>query len=380
MTARDHRDDSRPAPHRDPRPVPDLAFFRRLLDLPEDATPYEVVTGAGRVSQAFRALVMTAAAREGVIGTGSADELRRRAERTAFYARVQRRCEPLGARPLKGLSLAAWYPDDLPRPMNDLDLVVPDTAALWRVVTTLVAEYAPREMDLTVLDGEARHLVVALSWPGADPLLDYETRVEILTCALTGDQGAVPLRPRLPHNPLAAGLLAVAEERFQRPFNGKDVVDVMMALASGHERELPLLARTADEYHLAPELSELLELFAGTVPDAGRPPSGFGTLLTALAEASARELRRREEWRRGRGTADAPDRGALRHGMRLTPVEPGPRPHRATDAAALRPFDGGTLLLTPVADFLLVTGALVDPALYDAATSALGVSPAAPVN
>ncbi|MEU9986947.1 hypothetical protein AB0E10_09110 [Streptomyces sp. NPDC048045] len=359
--------------------MPDLAFFRRLLDLHEEATPYETVTAAGRVSQAFRALVMTAAAREGVIGTGSADELRRRAERTAFYARVQRSCEPLGARPLKGLSLAAWYPDDLPRPMNDLDLVVPDTAALWRVVGALVADYGPREMDLTVLDGEARHFVVALSWPGADPLLDYETRVEILTCALTGDQGAVPLRPGLPQDPLAAGLLAVAEERFQRPFNGKDVVDVMMALAPGRTLDLPLLARTADEFSLAPELGELLELFAGTEQDTAHLPSGFGTLVTALAEASSRELRRRENWRQRHSAADPADPGPLRHGMRLTPVEPGPRPHRATDAATLHAFDGGTLLLTPVADFLLVTGALVDPALYDAATRALpAVSPAAP--
>ncbi len=306
--------------------------------------------------------------------------MRRRAERTAFYARVQHSCEALGARPLKGLSLAAWYPDDLPRPMNDLDLLVPDTAALWRVVATLVAEHAPREMDLTVLDGEARHLLVALSWPGADPLLDYESRVEILTCALTGDQGAVPPRPSLPADPLAAGLLAVAEERFQRPFNGKDVVDVMMALAPGREVDLPLLARSADEFNLAPELMELLQLFAGTAPDAAHLPSGFGTLTAALAEASSRELRRREEWRQGQA-ADTPDRGSLRHGMRLTPVEPGPRPHRAANTATLHPFDGGTLLLTPVADFLLVTGALVDPALHDAATSALAaVSPTAPVS
>lgn len=387
MTAHDDAQASRHEPHRATLPVPDLALFRRLLDLHEDATPYEVVTAAGRVSQAYRALVMTAAAREGVVGSGSADELRRRAARTAFYARVQGRCAALGARPLKGLSLAAWYPDDLPRPMNDLDLVVPDTATLWRVVGTLVAEYGPREMDLAVLDGEARQLAVALSWPGADPLLDYETRVEILTCALTGDEGAVPRRPVLPEDPLAAGLLAVAEERFQRPFNGKDVVDVMMALAPGRPFDLPLLARAADAYHLAPELAELLELYAGavldsapgaeSVPEQGRMPSGFHALLAALGEASARELRRREDWHRERGTATAPGAGALRHGMRLTALESLPRPHRRAEAARLHPFDGGSLLLTPVADFLLVTGAVVDPALYDAARSALAeVSPA----
>ncbi|MFE5220328.1 MULTISPECIES: hypothetical protein [unclassified Streptomyces] len=385
MSAHDDAQASRHEPHPGTLPVPDLALFRRLLDLHEDATPYEVVTAAGRVSQAYRALVMTAAAREGVVGSGSADELRRRAERTAFYARVQDRCAALGARPLKGLSLAAWYPDDLPRPMNDLDLVVPDTATLWRVVGALVAEYAPQEMDLAVLDGEARHLAVALSWPGADPLLDYETRVEILTCALTGDEGAVPRRPVLPEDPLAAALLAVAEERFQRPFNGKDVVDVMMALAPGRPLDLPLLARAADAYHLAPELAELLELYAGAVQvpgpgsarDPGRLPSGFHPLLATLGEASVRELRRREDWRGERGTATAPGAGALRHGMRLTPLESVPRPHRRAEAAGLHPFDGGSLLLTPVADFLLVTGAVVDPALYDAAKSALAeVSPA----
>jgi hypothetical protein len=34
-------------------------------------------------------------------------------------------------------------------------------------------------------------------------------------------------------------------------------------------------------------------------------------------------------------------------------------------------FDRGTLLLTPVADFLLVTGELVAPDLYDAALTVL---------
>ncbi|MFD8815597.1 hypothetical protein ACFV23_29900 [Streptomyces sp. NPDC059627] len=350
-------------------PAVDLAFFRGLLGLDEDASPYHVVAAAGRVSQALRVLVMTAAARDGVVGTGSADELRRRAGRLAFYARVQRTAEPLGARPMKGFTLAARYPEDLPRPMNDLDLVVPDPAALWRVVGALAAEYGPSEMDVTMFGAEGRHFLVTLGWPGPDPLLDYESRVEILTCALTGDQGAVPLRPRLPDDPLAAGLLAVAEERFQRPFNGKDVVDVMMALAPGRDVDLPRLARYAEEFQLAPELLELLGLWAGVDPerarDLGAPPAGLGA-------AAERESARRAQWlREDTGPTGPEDPRSLFFGMRLTPLIGVGRPDRARDAAELRAFEGGTLLLTPVADFLLVTGELVDPGRYDAALAAL---------
>ncbi|MFF7529433.1 hypothetical protein ACIP6Q_37225 [Streptomyces bobili] len=57
--------------------------------------------------------------------------------------------------------------------------------------------------------------------------------------------------------------------------------------------------------------------------------------------------------------------------MRLTLVATAPRPDRAPDRAVAHDFDRGTLLLTPVADFLLVTGELVAPDLYDAALTAL---------
>ncbi|KUL22692.1 hypothetical protein ADL12_41595 [Streptomyces regalis] len=350
-------------------PPVNLAFFRQMLDLDDDAPPHDVVTVAGRTSHALRSLVMTAAAREGVVGTGSTDELQRLAKRLAFYARVQQTAEQLGAQPIKGFTLAAWYPDDLPRPMSDLDLVVPDPACLWRVVSALAVEYGPQEMDVTMLGYEAQHFVVNLSWPGADPLLDRETHVEITTCALTGDQGAVPLRPCLPDDPVAAGLLAVAEERFQRPFNAKDVVDVMMTLRPGCDVDVHQLASLADEFHLAPELLELLRLWANVDETSA---SHFHMLLMALDLAAAREARRRAEWLgEDDGPAGPSDPRTLRYGMRLTSVACGPRPGRAPDAAAQCDFEGGTLLLTPVADFLLVTGELVDPELYSAALTAL---------
>ncbi|WAZ25063.1 hypothetical protein STRCI_006530 [Streptomyces cinnabarinus] len=350
-------------------PTVDLAFFRRLFDLHEDESPRAVVEAAGRISPATRMLVVTAAVREGVIGTGSADEVRRLAERTAFYSRLRRTAEPLGARPVKGFALAPWYPDDLPRPMNDIDLVVPDRTALWRVVGALAAEYGPTEMDLTMFGAEGRHFLVTLSWPAADPLLDYDPRVEIFTCALTGDGGAVPLRPRLPDDPVAAGLLAVAEERFERPFNAKDLVDVMMTLTPERDVDIPRLARLADEFRLAPELLELLRQWADVDPEGA---ARLDALFKDLDPAAVREVRRREEWlSEDTGPSGPDDPRTLHYGMRLTPVAPGPRPGRAPEAAEPYGFEAGSLLLTPVADFLLVPGELVAPALYEAALTAL---------
>ncbi|MGW3464495.1 hypothetical protein ACWDE9_35120, partial [Streptomyces olivaceoviridis] len=151
----------------------DLAFFHRLLDVDERDPAVELLSKAREVSRGLGYLVMAAAARDGVVGTGSADELRRMRLRLDFYAEVLRHCRPLGARAVKGPALAVWYPADLPRPMNDLDLVVPDEAALWRTVGAVIDAFGPRTMDVTVFGGEPRHFLVALAWPGLDPLLDH---------------------------------------------------------------------------------------------------------------------------------------------------------------------------------------------------------------
>ncbi|MFD7401920.1 hypothetical protein ACFV7R_04445 [Streptomyces sp. NPDC059866] len=60
---------------------------------------------------------------------------------------------------------------------------------------------------------------------------------------------------------------------------------------------------------------------------------------------------------------------ALRHATHPRRFRPasGPGP----DRAVAHDFDRSTLLLTPVADFLLATGELVAPDLYDAALTAL---------
>ncbi|WP_128378871.1 hypothetical protein [Streptomyces cavernae] len=361
----------------------DLALFHRMLDTDDDIPLVELVDRAGHISRGLRFLVMTVLQRDGIVGTGSADELRRLAERTTFYRKIADACGALGARPVKGPALADWYPDDLPRPMNDLDLAVPDEATLWRVVGAIVEGHRPTTMDVTVFGGRPRHFFVSLAWPGADPLLDRDLRIEISTCALLGDNAAVPFRAELPADPVAAALLGVAEERFQRPLNAKDAVDAIMVLTPGHTPDLPLLVRESARLRLAPELLELLDLTRSATDLLDHLPREFRTGLEA---AATHEQERRDEWHRHNSPVPAgPERDfdgewirmALEaprstvYGMQLTSLNEGVRANRDPRRAVVHDFGAGFLLLTPAADFLLVPGGKVGQDLYDGAMTAL---------
>ncbi|MDQ1031133.1 hypothetical protein QF035_008715 [Streptomyces umbrinus] len=130
---------------------------------------------------------------------------------------------------------------------------------------------------------------------------------------------------------------------------------MIMTLTPERDVDIPELARLADEFHLAPELLELLRLWGEWDPEGiGR----LEALFKALGPAAVREeARRRKEWRK-QDTGARPGGSAhpaLRHATH--PVASAPRPDRVPDRAVAHDFDRGTLLLTPVADFLLVSDA-----------------------
>lgn len=343
----------------------DLPLLHRLLDVDEDDGPRVLVRQSRMVSSALVPLVMSVAGRAGVpLGSGSRDELARARGRVDEYRRIAADCRRFfGARMVKGPSLARLYPRGLVRSMSDLDLVAPDEGALWDATAYLADRYELEEMDVAVFGDPIRHLVVAPYWAAADPLLDRPLHVDLSTFAFCGDLESVPLRTTLPLHQTVADLLSLAEERFQRPFNAKDVLDTALLL---HDPRLTAagLCEAAAEYLLAPELQELI--------DFGKENSGlFGSmaddLIASLGRPADDERARRATCvgPRAQGVAARLAHGGLPvHGMRLRWAHP----RRTWRSARLRPGpQGSTLLLTPVADYLLVADSLVPEDLYEAA-------------
>ncbi|MBP0451129.1 hypothetical protein J5Y04_16495 [Kitasatospora sp. RG8] len=354
----------------------DLDNLRAMLGLDEDATPRAVVRAARPVSPGFAAVALSVAEADGhTLGSGSRDEVSRARGRIARYEQVAAAAARTGAaRVVKGPSLARWYPRPLVRSMCDLDLLVPDEAALWRVVRGIAAEYSPDLLYVSVLArGPVRDLVATLCWPAPDPLLDADLKIEVATLVHAGDLRHVPVRAGAPTDPGVANLLALAEERFQHPFGVKDAIDVAVLLGSPDAPDPAEVVAAAREYLLAPELLELVE-YACARPRLLTEPAP--ALMEPLRDAARAETERRAGSTPvtpadgdGDGDGDVRRRMALGlpvHGLHLRDAD-----HPGRQVARIEDFDSGVLLRAPVADFLLVGQELVDEQLYRAALAFL---------
>jgi hypothetical protein len=302
--------------------------------------------------------------RDGItLGSGAQDELVRARYRAAEYRMVHSAATGVAdVRVVKGPSLGRHYPDDLLRPVGDLDLVVPDEEGLWRAVRAITETVAVDHIDFSLFGAQSRHVIAVVWWPARDPLLDPACSVDLSTAAFAGNLKAVGCRSELPENPLIADLLSLAEERFQRPFDAKDFIDVLVL--SG--LDLPPardIVNAADSLQLAPELSELLVTASEHVT-----LGPLGEVIPLAHDAVERERARRSEApSAGTMPDDPPLHGFL---LRRTPWR------NDLLRAEQHDFEGGTLLRTPVGDYLLVSQGIVPTAQFNAAMtelSALGV-------
>ncbi|MFD8979489.1 nucleotidyltransferase family protein [Streptomyces sp. NPDC059564] len=341
----------------------DLATLYEALGVPEEAGPAELLFAARQQHYTLPYLVLSAVARHGVemsdAARGELDRARRRAERyESILAEVSAQ---VPVRPVKGPLLARYYPDGLLRPQGDLDLLVDNERDLWQVVRLLLAD-EPLYLGVSVLGAPTRHVVVTMTWTPEDPLLDPELRVEVATAALTGDYRGVPIRPALPDDVLVANLLALGEERFQRPFHARDAIDTHVLGQAQPQLSTAQLVAAVEEYRLAPEVRELVAFTAERVP-----PGALSGLGEALEAPAARELERRAAHPgparpTGEVTAAVAD-GSPLYGMPLRRVAG----RTGWDGVRTHLFGDNALLLTPVGDYLLVTDEIVDQERYDAA-------------
>ncbi|MEU4212955.1 hypothetical protein AB0F13_23665 [Streptomyces sp. NPDC026206] len=346
----------------------DLAMLYDVLDVPQEQGPGRLLFAARKAHYTLPYLVLSALEREGCsMSEAARGELARARRRARHYEDVLTRLTAqVPVQVIKGPLLARTYPEGLLRPQGDLDLVTEGEPDLWNAVRLLMRD-TPRYVGVSVLGAPTRHVVVTLTWQPEDPLLDPELRVEVATAALVGDDGAVPIRSGMPADPLTANLLALAEERFQRPFHARDAIDVHMLGNAGLPSPNGLVS-AAVAYHLAPELRELLDYAAQRVP-----VGHLSVLGPALEPADRQERARRAT--RPVSPAPATDvravlaAGGPLFGMPLRRVAG--RTH--WDHARVHHYGDGALLLTPVGDYLLVAGEAVAQEQYDAALQELGL-------
>lgn len=344
--------------------VIDLAFLRRVLDVEESAPLSRLMRAARSVGASFPHLLLSVIERDGLpMGSGSRDELRRARARERVLAEVMSMLSAISQfRIVKGPSLARFYPPGLIRPVGDLDVVMPSEEGIWEGVNALTNAFPVTHVDVSLIEKPQRNVFVSVYWPAADPVLDIDLSVELYTAAFPGDFRSVGVRAELPQDNATANLVALAEERFQRPFTAKDVIDIVV-MSRANALHDPALQAVIEEYNVAPETLELLEYAARY--------HRLHPLLRDLVE-SLRPVARLEERRRlehplfEEESEDVGERlrnGQPVYGMALRRV-----PWRGElSRAEITPFDAGYLLRTAVGDYLLVSSGVVDPTLHNAA-------------
>ncbi|MEG8183194.1 nucleotidyltransferase family protein [Nocardia terpenica] len=339
-----------------------------MIGVPEESGPSSLLFAARKEHYTLPGLVLSALARQGTTMSDAAQgELDRARRRGLWFDDILTRVSAdVSVRPIKGPVVARYYPADLLRPQGDLDLLVDNERDAWRVARMLSA-IEPVYIGVSVLGAPTRHLLVTMTWTPEDALLDPEMRVEITTAALTGDEYAVPIRSALPDEPLLACLLALSEERFQRPFHARDAIDVHLMGGSNLPMSVAEMAAAIGDYCLAPEVAELLAYTA-----ARAPLGSFTGLGEELQTAVTAELARRATYP---GTATrtldvlaALADGSPLYGMPLRRITNG---RDDWDSVRTHCFGDEALLLTPVGDYLLVAEERVDPDRYDAAVREL---------
>lgn len=345
-----------------------LDLVRALLGVDEDASARELVRAARAAHHNLPHLVLSLLERDGVeLGSGSGDELRRaRTQRDAYDKLREALDATVPHRVVKGPSLARHYPPDVVRPVGDLDVLVDSEELLWQAVRVVLDQHQATRVDVALIGADRRDCLVTVAWQGGDPILDHEPNVELGTVLFGGDLAAVPVRPGAPRDPLVTDLLALAEERFQQPYRIKDAIDVIVLARSG----LPPLEEVAGEarrFRLAPELAELVE-YTAKLGDVGP----LATLPDLLRPAVLEERKRRANWSppeppAGDSVDACLEAGRPVGGLHLRWV---PR-QESMPVSRIHRFDGGSLLLTPVADYLLTGEPLVTGRQYDAALAEL---------
>lgn len=323
-----------------------VEHLERVLGLdPEDGL-WRGFRHADAVHHNVAHLLLSLWADQGVdVGPAARATLARQRRRVERYRRCvdALRADGIEPRVVKGWTIGDLYPAGALRAQTDLDLVLESVPEVWRAAQVVRDELRDVDVDLTLVRGARTELYVALSTPADDPVYDKPLSVELSTVLHYGDSERVPLRPGSASDEATRNVLALCEERFQRPFHVRDCLDLALVAEQMTDWAVRGLPAAAVTYRLAPELLELLDL---TVD--------LGAARNLLAERPRIErAARAEQDARAQGGSPPLD---LRYGLLLAD----PRFSRAEGGATPETVAGAEVLRTPLGAFVLTSAVHVD--------------------
>jgi hypothetical protein len=256
--------------------------------------PAEIVALVRQAQPSFAATLYSAWQAEGTeLNPALRAELDAGRARVDFYRSVaaQVMSAVSGLTTIKGLEVAALYPDGLVRYMNDLDFIACSERTMWEAVSFLLEDgWDLDTATFSRIEGALR-VMVSLRRPNEDRYqLPYG--IELAPYYTLGNQGGIPPVLQLPEQwctPAIKNTLMLLHERYEQPFRARDVVDAALLHESLRDGELDTLHRGVVALGLAAEYSELIRLINAV--GLGSPPRLPGGQWTT-ARVRARRLAR----------------------------------------------------------------------------------------
>lgn len=326
-----------------------MTVVEELLGVPPGYPSWRIADMA-RKARALPTWLSTAVARGIPISAGARDLLDRERRRVAtLHGTAEAMAAAHRVTILKGVRIATRLPAGMLRQSGDVDLVAADEEAMWSCVRDLIERFDAVPQGVSVMrgiDSDDVRYGVALKWPAEEAHLDKPMGADVTTCAFAGDFRGVPIRIVPPADDDLCAIVAVAEERFQRRYRLKDLLDLLVLAqvleARFGDELLDLVPATAYEFCLAPEIVKLIEQADEWVPVSPL----WRAIVAALKPIARAEKSLRRSPRSGMHT--------LRFGMPLDDASaPGNR-------ATLIERAGGDVVTTPVGTCLLVSSPVID--------------------
>jgi Uncharacterised nucleotidyltransferase len=196
---------------------------------------------------------------------------------------------------LRGPAIAELYPAGWVRDCSDLDVVVPAQAELWAACRLLMESGWTCNGVSVMRSGRDLEFAMSFSRPSSEPLLlDFE-RIEISTAGMTGNFLNVPPTAKAAdyrgHTTASRNLLAMLEERLERCYRARDVLDTLLLLERLPDAEAERFLAAVARADLWPEWRELSRRVSATA-DVSLPGAGGSRgRLRSLASNARRRVR-----------------------------------------------------------------------------------------
>ncbi|TMQ69208.1 MAG: nucleotidyltransferase family protein [Candidatus Eisenbacteria bacterium] len=194
----------------------------------------------------------------------------------------------------KGIALQDLYPAGWIRDCGDLDLTLGSRRDVWAAAALLREHGWDSPGCSLILVGDRLEVVVGLWQSPPANRFSNEQRIELASIRFAGNSGTVPPCSQIVTSETPSArirhLLAILEERFERTFGVRDVIDGSVLIQGAEAIEMRAFFATLDRLSLWPEWRHLLRRMRMLDADPRLPIGPLGPYVGALARRGARWL------------------------------------------------------------------------------------------